>query len=72
MELLVPPDQEAVHPLWVMVGVECEVLGLLKEFGEHGAGLYAPTQKWMPCPNAKWRLGDPRVKSTRSGLSNWA
>ena len=32
----------------------------------------APTQKWMPCPNAKWRLGDPRVKSTRSGLSNWA
>lgn len=59
-----------------MVGVEREVLGLIKEFGEHGTGLYAcdaaPTQKWMPCPNAKWRLGDPRVKSMRSGLSNCA
>ena len=41
MELLVPADQEAVHPLRVMVGVEREVLALLKEFGEHGAGLYA-------------------------------
>src|SRR5271163_4674706 len=41
MELLVPADQQAVHPLRVMVGVEPEVLGLLKEFGEHGAGLYA-------------------------------
>jgi hypothetical protein len=38
MELLVPSDQEAVHPLWVMVRVEGEVVGLLKEFGEHGAG----------------------------------
>ena len=41
MELHVPADQEAVHPLWVMVGVEREVVGLLKEFGEHGAGLDA-------------------------------
>ena len=41
MELLVSADQEAVHPLWVMVGVEREVLGLFKEFGEHGAGFYA-------------------------------
>jgi hypothetical protein len=41
MELRVPADQEAVHPLWVMVGVEREVLGLLKELREHGAGLYA-------------------------------
>ncbi len=37
MELLVPADQEAVYPLRVMFGVECEVLGLLEEFGEHGA-----------------------------------
>src|ERR1700756_2816769 len=76
MELRVPADQEAVHPLWVMVGVEREVLGVLKELREHGAGLYArecrSDAEWMPCPNAKWRLGDPRVKSTRSGLSNWA
>jgi len=59
-----------------MVGVEREVLGVLKELREHGAGLYArecrSDAEWMPCPNAKWRLGDPRVKSTRSGLSNWA
>ena len=41
VELRVPADQEAVHPLWVMVGVEREVLGLLKEFGEHSAGPYA-------------------------------
>ena len=33
-----PADQEAVHPLWVMVGVEREVLGLLKQCVEHGAG----------------------------------
>ncbi len=36
IKLLVPADQEAVYPLRVMVGVEREVLGLLKEFGEHG------------------------------------
>jgi hypothetical protein len=41
MELLMPADQEAVHPLWVMVGVEREILGLLKQCGEHGAGFYA-------------------------------
>src|ERR1700737_3505754 len=41
MELLVPSDQEAVHPLWVMVRVEREVLGLPKQFGEHGAGFDA-------------------------------
>jgi hypothetical protein len=41
MELLVPSDQEAVHPLWVVVGVEREALGLHKEFGEHGAGFYS-------------------------------
>ena len=41
MELFVPADQEAVHPPWVMVGVEREVLGLFKEFGAHGAGFYA-------------------------------
>jgi hypothetical protein len=41
MELLVPADQEAVYPLRVMFGVEREVLGLRKEFGEHSAGLYA-------------------------------
>jgi post-segregation antitoxin (ccd killing protein) len=33
----VPSDQAAVHPLRVMVRVEGDVLGLLKEFGEHGA-----------------------------------
>ena len=38
MESLVPSDQEAVHPLWVMVRIEGEVLGLLKQCGEHGAG----------------------------------
>ena len=32
----------------------------------------APTQKWMPWPKAKWRLGDPRVRSIWSGLSNCA
>src|SRR5271156_5724409 len=41
MELLVPADQQAVHPLRVMVRIEPEVLGLLKELGEHRAGLYA-------------------------------
>jgi hypothetical protein len=41
VELLVSSYQEAVHPLWVMVGVECEVVGLLKRFGEHGAGFDA-------------------------------
>ena len=41
MELLVPSYQEAVHPLGVMVGVEREVVGLLKQFGEHGAGFYS-------------------------------
>jgi hypothetical protein len=41
MELLVPADQEAVHPLRIMVGVEREILGLIKAFGEYGAGLYA-------------------------------
>jgi hypothetical protein len=38
VELLVSSYQEAVHPLWVVVGVEREVLGLLKQCGEHGAG----------------------------------
>jgi len=41
MELFVSADQEAVYPLRVVIGVEREVLGLLKEFGQHGAGLYA-------------------------------
>ena len=36
-----PADQQAVHPLRVIVGVEREVVGLLQDFGEHGAGLDA-------------------------------
>jgi hypothetical protein len=76
MELLVPADQEAVHPLRIVVGVEREVLGLIKEFGEYGAGLYArecgSDAEMDAVPECQWRLGDPRVKSIRSGLSNWA
>ena len=41
MELLVPADQEAVHPLWLMVWIEREGAGLLKQFGEDGAGFDA-------------------------------
>ena len=31
----------------------------------------APTQKWMPCPKAMWRLGWRRT-SKRSGSAKWA
>src|SRR5882762_2463345 len=61
VELRVPPDQEAIHPLWVMVGVEREVAGLLKEFGEHGAGLYArqsgPDTEMDAVPECQVALG---------------
>jgi hypothetical protein len=36
-----PADQQAVHPLRVVVGVEREVAGLLQHRLEHGAGFDA-------------------------------
>jgi len=72
MALLVPADQQTVHPLRVMVEVEREVLGLLKEFGEHGAGLYArecrSDAEMDAVPECQVALGDPRVQVHAIGV----
>src|ERR1700733_705489 len=55
-----------------MVGVEREVLGLLKEFGEHGTGLYArecgPDAEVDAVPECQVALGGSPRQVTATGV----